>query len=719
MAYAELEIRIHYLYGAPPDAGDAARPLEGATPRSQEGASAARASGSERYRIDARFSHSESDVDYAPSVETDVALASLGDPLADGAAYGHQLWRVLFGEVRHHELLRIAVARAGSLRIPLRIRLHLDHKDTRLHQVHWELLRDPDGTGPLAADERYRFSRYIGSDDTRDVRLRPRGALRALVVVADPSDLERYRLAPIDVEAEVGRAEASLQGLTVHTLATRGEATLEHLLDRLRDRQGFDILYLVCHGRIVDGEPWLWLERSTGETHRVSGDELAVRLGRLIRPPSLVVLASCQSGGAGPGRIDGGALVGVGPKLTAQGVPTVLGMQGDITVETVERFVPTLFRVLVESGQIDHAVTVARAAVADRPDWWIPVLFTRLKGGRLWYTPGFTSGNDDEEMWDTLLDRIARGSCTPVLGPGVTDGILGSRREIAVRLAQTHHYPMALHQHESLPQVTQFLEVNRRNAYLRDQFVDQLGHEVCERYGRRVPGLDARCPDGRPRFTPKELDTLISDVGRWQRKELEHEPHRVLASLDLDLYITANVSNLLADALVEAGKDPLVDRCRWNEQYVPLTAPEEVADGATPRPLVYHLYGRVDEPRDVVLTEDDFFTYLISVASNRRMVPKVVSEALMDSSLLFLGFNLDDWTFRVLYQLILSQEGSAMLKEHRHVAVQIDPDEGRTPYPDRARQYFERYFRRNEISLYWGSAHDFVEELARRRGNRP
>jgi hypothetical protein len=26
----------------------------------------------------------------------------------------------------------------------------------------------------------------------------------------------------------------------------------------------------------------------------------------------------------------------------------------------------------------------ARAAVRDRPDWWMPVLFTRLRAGRIW-----------------------------------------------------------------------------------------------------------------------------------------------------------------------------------------------------------------------------------------------------------------------------------------------------------------------------------------------
>ena len=43
------------------------------------------------------------------------------------------------------------------------------------------------------------------------------------------------------------------------------------------------------------------------------------------------------------------------------------------------------------------------------------------------------------------------------------------------------------------------------------------------------------------------------------------EPHTVLASLPLPLFITAQPSNLLAHALKEAGKEPVVEFCRWRK----------------------------------------------------------------------------------------------------------------------------------------------------------
>jgi hypothetical protein len=731
MAYAELELRVQYLYVA---AGDSVERVEAVSGQVGTGASGdarhtSRPPRPGHYRIEVRFNHSKSDVDYRiESVEADIDLSSLPDPSVAERDYGHALWRFVFADEAVRGQLRLAHARAADLGVPLRIRLFLDEKDVHLHRVHWELLRDPGEHHehpPLAADEGFVFSRYVASHDTRDVRLRPRGALRALVVIANPSDLHAYGFARIDVEGETRRALESLAGIKVIKLAAGGTATLEQMLEHLGVWPGFDIVYLVCHGRLVENEPWLWLERPNGETHRVSGEELSVRLGGLSRTPSLVVLASCQSAGeVGPFPSgDAGALAGVGPRLTAQGVPAVLAMQGDVTMHTLERFAPAFFRALMQSGHIDQAVSIARSAILDRHDWWVPVLFTRLKGGRVWYTPGFTSeAGNVEHLWTSLLNSIRGKKCTPVLGPGITDGILGTRREIAVRWARAYHFPMALHQHENLPQVAQYLDVELRRDYLRDQFVKRLTEEVFERYGERLPELAALAPEQNTGRARNEiLDELISTVGRRRRQETEHEPHHVLASLNLGLYVTASLSNLLTDALADIGRNPRTEHCRWRDDWLELEdtdAPRGLA-GDPDRPLVYHLYGRLSEIDDIVLTEDDYFSYLIAVARNAKCVPPAVSNALNSSALMFLGFSLDDWTFRVLHQLIMSKPGVRKLRDFSHVAVQIDPEEGRNQFPDRARQYFEHYFRRDEfqIQLFWGSAQDFTKELAERWQN--
>ena len=86
----------------------------------------------------------------------------------------------------------------------------------------------------------------------------------------------------------------------------------------------------------------------------------------------------------------------MGPRLAEAGVPAVLAMQGDISMETVSRFMPTFFHELQRDGQIDRAMAAARGAIRDRHDWWAPALFMRLRSGgsgtsRAWAGPASRS----------------------------------------------------------------------------------------------------------------------------------------------------------------------------------------------------------------------------------------------------------------------------------------------------------------------------------------
>src|SRR5205814_1950474 len=133
-------------------------------------------------------------------------------------------------------------------------------------------------------------------------------------------------------------------------------------------------------------------------------------------------------------------------------------------------------------------------------------------------------------------------------------------------------------------------------------------------------------------------------------------------------------------------------------------------------PLVYHLFGYLGTPNSVVLTEDDYFDYLIGVTGNKDLIPPEVRSALSSTSLLFLGFDVSGWDFRVLFRSIMRQQGASLRTRFAHVAAQIDPEQGRFTDPDRARRYLESYFGDARVTIYWGSTEDFIRELWRRWG---
>lgn len=129
-------------------------------------------------------------------------------------------------------------------------------------------------------------------------------------------------------------------------------------------------------------------------------------------------------------------------------------------------------------------------------------------------------------------------------------------------------------------------------------------------------------------------------------------------------------------------------------------------------PLVYHLFGISNEADSIVVAEDDYFDFLIGVSANKDLIPIAVREALADTGLLFLGFRIDDWPFRVLFRSLMSQEGRGRRRRYAHVAAQITPDEGRVLEPERARAYLETYFQESDIDIFWGSVEDFMQQLS-------
>ncbi len=667
------------------------------------------------FGIQMRFSqpNSDSDTNLLPGSPTaGFDFKALEEQALDDSRYGQALFESLFKDPDVKSAFKQARDNARSMDAPMRMRLFIWSGASDLHALRWETLRDPEEDAPLLAGERLFFSRYLSSFDWRPARLLARSDLTALAVIANPSNLSEYNLAPVDVEGELERAKAGLEGIRVTMLAGEEKPSLNGISAKLRE--GCDVLHLVCHGALIKGEPQLWLEDEAGNVARTPGVELVNRIKELRKVPRLVVLASCQSaGGEEAGAGDGGALAALGPRLGEAGIPAVLAMQGNITMETVATFMPVFFKELQRDGQIDRAMAVARGAVRDRPDWWMPVLFMRLKGGRLWYTAGFTGDKQGSgaDKWPSLIDSIIEEECTPIVGPELAEPMFNSRYEIARKLAENHHFPMAPHDRENLPRVAQYISIHQSPKSLLRRCLQNLYEEMRSRYENTLPE-DILAPlPGKPpvKKIVAGLEKLTGSIADQSR------PHQVLAGLSCPIYITTDPTSLLFRALESAGKNPRMALCPWNAYAEKFPSADREEPGYRPdadNPFIYHLFGHIREPRSLVLTEDNFFDYLIGVTGNKELIPKYVRAALANSALMFLGFRMNDWNFRVLFRSIMNQEGSTQLDDFAHVAVQITPEEGRILEPERARRYLETYFQKSaSINIYWGGAEDFIEEL--------
>ena len=364
-----------------------------------------------RYSVEMRLELPDASVDLPPErAEVEIDFPGLRASAFDPQSYGRILNKALFSSPNLEGFFKQALALTQRAGQKVRIRLLSDRNAPELHSLRWETLRSLDDRTNLASDENVYFSRFLYSDEISDVPLVKKGELKALVAVANPAGLidgkyhdgEGRTLAPIDVEGEISRAENSLRGVKrLSTLASRedeqGRVTLDNLVNELRD--GYHILYLVCHGAMLPEnpyeldsplEPYIWLEEKNGAANVLQAEKLVERIKTLDsrKRPLLVVLASCQSAGIGKATAivsseDGGALAAIGPRFVQAGIPAVVAMQDNVYMETVAEFMPRFFKELSGDGLVERAMAVARADIQDREDWWVPVLFNRLREGSI------------------------------------------------------------------------------------------------------------------------------------------------------------------------------------------------------------------------------------------------------------------------------------------------------------------------------------------------
>ncbi|RLC90474.1 MAG: hypothetical protein DRI79_04945 [Chloroflexi bacterium] len=622
-------------------------------------------------------------------------------PTGDLVADGQRLYELLFTDTA----LYSAWAEARGQAPRRRLRLRIDPAAAELHTLPWELLQE--GPAMLSAQADTPLSRYlpIALPWGGPIEKRP---IRVLVVISDPADIEsKYGLPPADVELERRTLESAFEAVAPGDLQVDfldPPVTPERLEERLRE--DYHILHYTGHGAFSArrGQAVLYVQSEDGNTRLLLDDELASMLARQGIQPRLVFLAACQS--ATRSTVD--AFLGMAPKLVSVGVPAVVAMQERVTVESALKFSAVFYRRLLEHGQVDLAVNEARSTLltAGRPDAAVPVLFMRLKSGQLWGAEADARGEllgteNPRIFWKGLLKNIERGKCIPIVGPWAREQWVPSPGEIARKWADEYKYPFS--DKEDPAQVIKYLATSLGEDFPRYELLDALKHGFLERLPARL----------RPEGEYDTLSELVEAIG-WGGLTVgdPNEVHKVLASLDLPLYLTTNYDNFLTAALEAQGKRPVREICRWNEALDDLPSIFEDDPGYEPtpeEPLVYHLFGNDQEVDSLVLTENDHLDFLVRISAETERIPSYIRAAMANSSLMFLGYGINDWGFRVILRgLVVPLPRRRRIK---NIGVQLDPKDVSVEDAAAAQRFLQDYLQDIEVNVFSGSLQQFMAEL--------
>lgn len=284
----------------------------------------------------------------------------------------------------------------------------------------------------------------------------------------------------------------------------------------------------------------------------------------------------------------------------------------------------------------------------------------------------------DELHWELIVDRLHQRRCVPFLGAGanVSDEARG---------------------YEGLP----------------------LGSEVARSFAKRLKYRDAHPPDLARVTLEYEVRSdrgyLIDALTEVLVKEhVQPSPAlQTLAKLPLGLIVTANYDTLLERALRS------LESPREFEKLVQPAAGFDDTEAnrgrftslqAYPGPIIYKIHGTFAEAAgdaggdgDLILTEDDYIQFLAvhEKQKERIGVPPFIRTLMTPSTLLFLGYSLEDWDFRTIYRGLVG--GLEKHSRRKSFAIQHRPDES-----------WVTYWQEQGVVIYDMDVYDFTDELLRR-----
>ncbi|MEH2053289.1 nSTAND1 domain-containing NTPase [Nostoc sp.] len=371
----------------------------------------------------------------------------------------------------------------------LRVLLFIEAPDKELRTLRWERLCAPiDGDWQiLAINQRVPFSFYIPAITDRLFPPIGRRDLRALVLVASPSDSQKYKLDTFDVEATVKSVRTALGNIPSDVLATVdgaiGLPTLDELCTQLTDRtKQYTMLHFVSHGRVLDdGETLLYWSKADNTVEVVT----ATRLLERVRPlrgarglPHFTFLCTCES--ASPEAEAG--LGGLGQRLVRDlGMPAVVAMTEKVTIKTAQALTEKFYFQLRESGEVDSALHEATASLAERGDIAVPALFSRL-GGRPLFSDQLDRDLTNAEI-QYGLERLVKllPERSPILEKRFT--------ELAQQLGNTLGADVTALSKAALKERSQALE--EINNFC-EEILDLNFHALA--LDQQPPTYDSRCP---------------------------------------------------------------------------------------------------------------------------------------------------------------------------------------------------------------------------------
>jgi hypothetical protein len=310
---------------------------------------------------------------------------------------------------------------------------------------------------------------------------------------------------------------------------------------------------------------------------------------------------------------------------------------------------------------------------------------------------------------DYIVDQIQNGQCVPFLGAAANvssaqmnyDGL-----PIGAQLARLMFDELD-YRSEKLEKIERLLaDLNIESGHigqLFNQFFGEEGQgltdrEMLERCLASL-GLCYSSELNLPRLS-QELEDITGrpQLHRFIKREIPDEERNpsplltTLAKLPFKLIVTTNYDRLMEKALKQAGKVDgdyrvVVQEFDPKELVLFHQRVSSEIDGFGGL-ILYKIHGSFppERPgipeqeweegdgrgRKILITEDDYVEFLTFITHGDKGIPNKIKASLITSTVLFFGYSLEDWDFRVLYKSLI--EPLSEDRQEKPYAFQKNPN---------------------------------------------
>jgi hypothetical protein len=240
--------------------------------------------------------------------------------------------------------------------------------------------------------------------------------------------------------------------------------------------------------------------------------------------------------------------------------------------------------------------------------------------------------------------------------------------------------------------------VEELSVYLSD-FLDQEGVEYDPDSKNELPYISQKFLNikGARRV---DLEDLTKDFYEKNTPKMP-QIYKHLAKLPVSIIINVNPDEFIQKALREEGKQYVSLHYNFRRESANVIDIEKIS---VDNPLVYNLFGSLDETESIVLTEEDQLEFIRNVVRDDPRIPEeILGQFDHRKTYLFFGFDLENWQFRLLL------DGLKLREENTTVSPRVE----RYPISETTKSFYEERFNFQFVDK---EMDDFLDELKEKIG---